>query len=290
MAKGKLHSHGPATPFRFLNYRGPHFLFVVSCDFLILPFLFLAIAVARRKLQERALSNESVLLHQTTKLTQTTPSTTSRPLSFLAIEISRRHDKMGSNQSKPSDKPSKTAATHLYQEKHASADSTMPLAVSASQMAFPATPPSSRHMSWNEHSSRFSRPCTITSIPESPDTHCTTSLSPTTSPQLTPRCASNRNSIYVHETDGHSNVSRPPPPPRIRHLSELIDPDELPAHGYVRSPSGNVLARDQYLAHPDRPLSIRERQEEIREKVRTASRLAMERPPISELEEPKKKV
>ncbi len=79
--------------------------------------------------------------------------------------------------------------------------------------------------------------------------------------------------IFVHAVDGHSNVSRPPPPPRIRRLSELIDPADLPIDANVRSPSGNLLAPEQFLAHPDRPLSIRERQAEIMGRVRAASRL-----------------
>jgi len=77
------------------------------------------------------------------------------------------------------------------------------------------------------------------------------------------------------ELEGHSNVTRPPPPPRLHRLSELLDPAKLDG-GHVRSPSGNILAPDQFLAHPDRPRSIRERQEDIREKVRAASRLGVE--------------
>ena len=63
---------------------------------------------------------------------------------------------------------------------------------------------------------------------------------------------------------------------------ELIDPAELPIDSHVRSPSGRLLAPEQFLVHPDRPLSIRERQEEIREKVRTASRLGVEAETVEE--------
>lgn len=77
----------------------------------------------------------------------------------------------------------------------------------------------------------------------------------------------------AHELEGHSDVTRPPPPPRIHSLSELIDPAELPIDSHVRSPSGNLLAPEQYLVHPNRPRSMRERQQEIREKTRNASRL-----------------
>lgn len=92
--------------------------------------------------------------------------------------------------------------------------------------------------------------------------------------------------LQIHELEGHSNVSRPPAPPRLRLLSELIDPADIPMDGHVRSPSGSLLAPEQYLVHPGRPRSIRERQEEIREKVRTASRLGMGAENAAE-EEPK---
>ena len=81
------------------------------------------------------------------------------------------------------------------------------------------------------------------------------------------------NLFEIDEQEGHSNVTRPPPPPRLRRLSELIDPNELTIDSHVRSPSGNLLAVEQFLVHPDRPRSIRERQEQIRERVRVASRL-----------------
>lgn len=55
--------------------------------------------------------------------------------------------------------------------------------------------------------------------------------------------------------------------------------------GHVRSPSGNLLAPQEYLMHPNRPRSIRERQENIREKVRKASRLGVEAQTAAE-EEP----
>ncbi|RMY77770.1 hypothetical protein D0863_01101 [Hortaea werneckii] len=75
----------------------------------------------------------------------------------------------------------------------------------------------------------------------------------------------------VHHTEGHSDVSRPPRPSRLRRLSELIDPLTLGAKSHVRSPSGQILGAAEFMAHPGRPLSIRERQEAIREKVRAAT-------------------
>ncbi|RMY10204.1 hypothetical protein D0867_08471 [Hortaea werneckii] len=75
----------------------------------------------------------------------------------------------------------------------------------------------------------------------------------------------------VHHTEGHSDVSRPPRPSRLRRLSELIDPLTLGERSHVRSPSGQILGAAEFMAHPGRPLSIRERQEAIREKVRAAT-------------------
>ncbi|RMY52058.1 hypothetical protein D0864_14321 [Hortaea werneckii] len=81
----------------------------------------------------------------------------------------------------------------------------------------------------------------------------------------------------VHHTEGHSDVSRPPQPSRLRRLSELIDPLTLGERSHVRSPSGQILGAAEFMAHPGRPLSIRERQEAIREKVRaTTAKLAEE--------------
>ncbi|KAI7611439.1 hypothetical protein KC319_g20493, partial [Hortaea werneckii] len=72
-------------------------------------------------------------------------------------------------------------------------------------------------------------------------------------------------------------VSRPPQPSRLRRLSELIDPLTLGERSHVRSPSGQILGAAEFMAHPGRPLSIRERQEAIREKVRaTTAKLAEE--------------
>lgn len=88
-----------------------------------------------------------------------------------------------------------------------------------------------------------------------------------------PQSFSNNQAVRIDDTEGHSNVSRPPPPPRLRRLSELIDPEDINPNARVRSPSGNLLAAEEFLKHPDRPPSMRERQEIIRERVRAASRL-----------------
>ncbi|KAK4539966.1 hypothetical protein LTR36_009936 [Oleoguttula mirabilis] len=187
---------------------------------------------------------------------------------------------MGSGQSKQAKddgNSTKGGKRSPNQEKHASADSTTPLAANAAQLAFPQTPNVDKHASFGEKSLGRSRTNTMSgkSRHTQLDVVCPqadsigladdTEDSITTAPPL-----------KVHELEGHSNVSRPPPPPRIRHLSELIDPADLAVDGHVRSPSGNLLAPAQFLVHPDRPRSIRERQEDIREKVRVASRLGVQ--------------
>ncbi|KAI6881175.1 hypothetical protein KC360_g6803 [Hortaea werneckii] len=95
-------------------------------------------------------------------------------------------------------------------------------------------------------------------FPETMELDAITPASPATPPQ-------------VHHTEGHSDVSRPPQPSRLRRLSELIDPLTLGERSHVRSPSGQILGAAEFMAHPGRPLSIRERQEAIREKVRAAT-------------------
>lgn len=71
----------------------------------------------------------------------------------------------------------------------------------------------------------------------------------------------------IHELEGHGNVTRPGRPPRKHHLSELIDPDDLPPNLHMRTRSGNVLGREEWVAHPDRPRSLRERREEVMRRV-----------------------
>ena len=79
-------------------------------------------------------------------------------------------------------------------------------------------------------------------------------------------------------------IAGPAPPPTIYRLSELFDPADLvqeerqalsdpsypfppgsslPRRPFVQSPSGRVLDVEQLARHANRPLSLRERQEEI---------------------------
>lgn len=85
--------------------------------------------------------------------------------------------------------------------------------------------------------------------------------------------------VQVDDHEGHSNVTRPPPPARLVQLSELIDPETLPIDTQIRSPSGTLLGFEQFLVHPNRPRSIRERQEDIMERVRAASRVGQQDEP-----------
>lgn len=150
------------------------------------------------------------------------------------------------------------------QDKHASADLKTPLNPHAIGLQS-SSPPSRDRRRWTiagtkpEHHERHNVACAVRPVQS-----VRTSKAFAAPPQ-----------IRIDDLTGHSNVSRPPKPPRIRRLSELIDPAEVPIDAHIRSPSGNLLAPEQFLFHPDRPLSIRERQEEIRERVRTASRLGL---------------
>jgi len=103
----------------------------------------------------------------------------------------------------------------------------------------------------------------------------TSFITPHLSPSPTPSLSRN---VSTHEFQGHADVTLPAPPPPIHRLSELIDVATLPIDEVVRSPSGRLLPVEDFLVHPDRPRSMRERQEEIRERleeIRARSRLGM---------------
>ncbi|TKA56534.1 hypothetical protein B0A55_09037 [Friedmanniomyces simplex] len=166
---------------------------------------------------------------------------------------------MGANHSKTNSSGGmKDGKRSPIQEKHTSADSTAPFAIKAAALNIDRSATIDKRTSFGEKSLGRSRTNTM-SFHSS--THTASDLDTAALPPT------------IHELDGHSNITRPPPPLRLRHLSELIDPAELPIDAHVRSPSGHLLAPEQFLVHPDRPLSIRERQAEIRERVRAASRL-----------------
>ena len=113
-------------------------------------------------------------------------------------------------------------------------------------------------------------------------------------------------SVLSQSTDVAS-ITRPAPPPNLHRVSELIDPHDLITSSIdgpnrpqsqsrgtpvmthraapdvnkrlpplVESPSGNVFGAKEFLAHPNRPLAIRERQESIRRALEEAQADAMQ--------------
>ncbi|KAF2156618.1 hypothetical protein K461DRAFT_1427 [Myriangium duriaei CBS 260.36] len=66
------------------------------------------------------------------------------------------------------------------------------------------------------------------------------------------------------------SITTPAPPPLTRDLTELIDPQRLPGQGnVVQSPSGNLLSREEFMNRADRPISMQERQNNIRHDVQS---------------------
>ncbi|KAK4553940.1 hypothetical protein LTR86_009116 [Recurvomyces mirabilis] len=175
------------------------------------------------------------------------------------------------------------------QEKHTSADSSATLAVKAADLDIDRSTITEKHSSYGGTTATRSRANTM-SFGTSQQCHLqkrTVKLIAMMTGST--MVGSTTLSLGIDDMDGHADVSRPPPPPRIRHLSELIDPAELPIDAHVRSPSGHLLAPEQFLVHPDRPLSMRERQEEIREKLRSASRMGVEaEPAVAQMPSPPK--
>ena len=122
------------------------------------------------------------------------------------------------------------------------------------------------------------------------------------------------NSSVSSLSGSHTGITRPAPPPRLHRVSELIDPYDLIGHcpeepdcknarlngtpvmsykaepdinkclpPLIESPFGNVLGAQEFLAHPNRPLAIRERQESIRRALEEA-----EREELGKIEEPQR--
>ncbi|PNS19356.1 Protein argonaute [Sphaceloma murrayae] len=72
----------------------------------------------------------------------------------------------------------------------------------------------------------------------------------------------------LHTETAEYGISMPVRRQHIRQLSELIDPTKLMVdEEYVKSPSGNLLGHADFCAREDRPLSLRERQERIRQQL-----------------------
>jgi hypothetical protein len=106
-------------------------------------------------------------------------------------------------------------------------------------------------------------PLQQTSFPRSPGVHDLATLDP------------QQNTHGVQEVivtsfagDGPvSGITHPKPArPLLRRYSELLDPTQLD-NQQVRSPSGHMLTGSTYNLRGDRPLSVRERQERIRQQM-----------------------
>ncbi|KAI9658547.1 MAG: hypothetical protein M1829_006773 [Trizodia sp. TS-e1964] len=80
----------------------------------------------------------------------------------------------------------------------------------------------------------------------------------------TPTSGSSSSHMRAHS---HGSIGRPALARDLTSLSLCIDPEEYEEAGTVRSPSGTVLSRPPPLGE-DRPLSLRERQEKVRSKLR----------------------
>lgn len=110
---------------------------------------------------------------------------------------------------------------------------------------------------------------------------------PPTSPSPTSSPYSHNGSPYAH---GDEEITPPAPARVLNRLSEIIDPrdliqDELylltptrhqsssqpmplTFRGLVQSPSGNELGAEEFIAHPNRPLAMWERQERVLQATR----------------------
>ncbi|KAF2225687.1 hypothetical protein BDZ85DRAFT_69874 [Elsinoe ampelina] len=76
----------------------------------------------------------------------------------------------------------------------------------------------------------------------------------------------------LHTETEEYGISLPFKRQHVRQLSELIDPTKLCVDDdYVKSPSGNLLGHADFCAREDRPLSLRERQERIRQQMNNRS-------------------
>ena len=110
---------------------------------------------------------------------------------------------------------------------------------------------------------------------------------------------SSANPQFRDDLVSHNVITRPVRPSHTYRFSELIDPHDLlgltaddaimgPEHlgsigppnvnkrlpKLIESPSGHTLGPHEFIGRPDRPLAIRERQENIRQAVENASRNA----------------
>lgn len=84
--------------------------------------------------------------------------------------------------------------------------------------------------------------------------------------------------VSIDPLEGHSNVGRPMVREDRSNMTEILNlSQQVKAKGHVRSPSGNVLSADEFMARPDRPKLLEERQENIRRNVAEANRKEREK-------------
>ncbi|KAL9077610.1 MAG: hypothetical protein Q9157_003280 [Trypethelium eluteriae] len=72
--------------------------------------------------------------------------------------------------------------------------------------------------------------------------------------------------VKSDDVDAWPAVTKPAPPSKLNRLS-IVPPTEIKEGIVVRSPSGRILTKTDYANHPDRPLSMQERQEAIKTTV-----------------------
>ena len=79
--------------------------------------------------------------------------------------------------------------------------------------------------------------------------------------------------IIPSSPSGDTGVSRPGPAPNLTHLSACIDPKTLGPQESVVFSSGERMDYNDWFQNPERPPSIRERQEAIMQKFRMHTRV-----------------
>ncbi|KAL9096840.1 MAG: hypothetical protein Q9165_000804 [Trypethelium subeluteriae] len=84
------------------------------------------------------------------------------------------------------------------------------------------------------------------------------SSTPLTSQQIRP--------VKSDDVGAWPAVTKPAPPSKLNRLS-IVPPTEIKEGIVIRSPSGRILTKTDYANHPDRPLSMQERQEAIKTTV-----------------------
>ncbi|KAK4632191.1 hypothetical protein CLAFUW4_03284 [Fulvia fulva] len=73
---------------------------------------------------------------------------------------------------------------------------------------------------------------------------------------------------YIDPQEGHSDVARPVAHVPSSNVDEIYELSEaVRNNGHIRSPSGNILSTDEFMARDDRPRLVSERQSNIRRRA-----------------------